>query len=281
VDATLTETQLLSDGVRYKYGKYLANDVVVKFHPRTVGTALDTLGTLQQSVTVRQGGTTTINLAFDDGSGNRIGGYGVVCEANTDYTASAHSNGNPPDLTASVSAEVVEGGNSCRITFTNSATQDAYIDVGSRVRGYKITDFGEQEYHLLDTASIGDYGRQRLIRNLRMLDDLEYARNLALWEVDIHGAPEGQIEGVTIAANVSDALMTQALARTIGDRISVSESQTGISGKEYFIKGEKHTLPTRSYHRTEWVLMPSRALLYWVLGTVGYSELGETTWLAL
>lgn len=280
VDATFTEGLLLSGGVKYRYGDYLANDIVVKYRPRSVGTSLEVLGTITQSINVPQGSSTTAVLVFDDGSGTRIGGYGVVCVANTDFTARAQEEGIGDDVTSSVTVSIIEGGSSCQLTFTNVGTRDAFIAPGSRVRGYKITDFGEQEYRLLDTTSIGDYGRQRKAISLRMLDDPEYAKSLAYWERDIHATPSGQIEGMTILANASDTLMTQALTRVIGDRITVSESQTGVTSTEYFIVGEKHTVANQYHHKTEWVLLPSRALAYWSLGTAGYGELGETTWLA-
>lgn len=280
VDLTLAETQLLRGGVSYKYGDYLANDVAVKFHPRTVGTSLETLGTLQHSFAVPAGQSAKTLLKFDDGSNNRIGGYGVVCLPNTDFRATSQREGLGADVTSNVSVTIVEGGSSCNLTFRNIGAQDAFITQGSRVRGYKITDFVEQEYRAVDETSVGLYGRQQLTHNLTMLDDPEYARNLCVDELAVHSTPLGQISGVTIQANVSDALMIAALARTMGDRVAVSESQTGLSGAEYHIVGERHTLPNRYNHRADWVFRPARTMDYWKLGEVGYSEIGNTTKLA-
>ncbi len=282
VDATITETMLLRGGVHYEYGRDIANHVTVKFHPRTAGTSLETVGTLQQSFNVPKNASATLRLAFDDGSNNKIGAYGVVCVANTDYRAYTQPDGMGAPMTDVVSVTVIEGGSNCQLLFTNrSAVADAWIARGTRVRGYKITDFGAQEYVAADETSIGDFGRQQLVHDLKMLDDPEYARNLCAWELQTRADPRGQINGLTIQANVSDALMINALARTIGDRIAVSESQTGLSSAEYHIVGEKHTLPNRYNHRAAWTLRPARAMEYWKLGTAGYSELGQTTELAL
>lgn len=277
VDATLTETQLLAGGVRYKYGQDLANDVTVRFRPRSVSTALETLATINVSITVPASSSTTTDLMFSDSSGNRIGGYGVVCIANTDYTAYSLPEGAGINLTANVTVAITEGGRSCRLVFSNASTQNAFITPGSHVRGYKVTDYGEQQYNAIDEDSIQNYGHQILTRNLQMLDDTEYARNLCVWELETHAAPEGQINSCAIQANTSDALMTNALGLVIGDRIAVSESQTGISSKQYHIVGEKHTVRSQYDHRTEWVLRPARTMNYWKLGTAGYSEIGETT----
>ena len=78
--------------------------------------------------------------------------------------------------------------------------------------------------------------------------------------------------------------MTQSLVREPGDKITVSETVTGLaatggSGAEigYFINGVSMTIRPGGIINTSWVLAPAEQQAAWVLNQVGASEMGIST----
>jgi len=278
-DATLTQSDIKEGGLDYGYGGRIVNDVTVGLRPRTVTgseSSKVTLGTIDRALRVDPGESETTRIRYDDGSGERIGGKSVEIG---DYTATANQDGSGADLTSQVSAAITEeGGTSATVEFTNGSSRPAFIQPGASVKGVKITDFGKQEITHADEDSILAYGRQKECLQLSLLDDTRFAESLAEGLVYLRKEPMGEIAAVTMVANKSDSLMQQALARTIGDRIQLSEGQTGASG-EYFIVGEQHQVNGQRHHLVTWTLRPAFETLLWVFGGVGddYPGLGEET----
>ncbi|MBN1122804.1 MAG: LamG domain-containing protein [Anaerolineae bacterium] len=267
VDATLTQDDIREDGFRYAYGDRIVNDVTISLRPREVGDTIETLGTLTNPVKIEPGESRTVRIRYDDGSDNRIGGKEVSMGS---WSAKSESDGGS-DLTGYIAVELEEGATGAEITFANSGSKVAYIQAGAAVQGYKITDFGGQEATLADEDSIVAYGRQKMQMRISLLDDLDVAEALAQGLIFLRKEPQGQIEAVTLVANRSDTLMTQALGLTIGDRIEISEGQTGSDG-EYFIVGEQHQVSSQYEHLVTWTLRPAPARVFWLLGKTGFSE---------
>jgi hypothetical protein len=77
-------------------------------------------------------------------------------------------------------------------------------------------------------------------------------------------------------ANMSDELMTAALDLEISDRITVTESVTGIS-MDYFINSVNFDVSPGGLIRCTWALFPADIQKYWRLEVDGFTELGQTT----
>lgn len=279
VDATLTGADL--SGADYAFGDTTLNAIEVSFNPREVSaSSTDTLGTVDSAVLLPAGTATDVTVRFDDGSGNRISGLNVITPvASTDYAANAKADGSGADATSSVTCAMTANGDKAVLTFTNHAAVDAYLQAGARVRGKKLTDFGQQVVKAQDDTSIFNYGRFGNKLPLTMLDDRVYAQNLAQWVVDMYKNPAGNLEKVSFNAESSATLMALARDVRIGDRWQLSETQSGADG-EYFVIGvERQIRPRR--HRIDVILEPAPGNQFWVLGLTGYSELGQTTYLGL
>jgi hypothetical protein len=149
------------------------------------------------------------------------------------------------------------------------------------VRGRKITDYGQMEAVASDGLSIAKYGRRTMKMSLPSVDDLEYAQYIADYELKRRKDPRGVISEVTLKSHGLDGgnLHTHQLARTIGDVITISETQTGHSNKRYVIIGESHRLTAgATLWETTWHVEPAVESPYlWKLGTVGRGELGTNT----
>lgn len=278
VDATLTGSDIdRRRSLDYRYGNVL-NRRVIKLHPRKVGTVLEVVGRANSAPRVPVGGQLEVRVAFDD-QGNRIGAREVVAPVvATDWTANTQDDGLGSDLAAYVTVSMTADASGAKLIFTNSANHVAYI-LNLQIRGIKISDYGEIEVSHQDDTSIGENTLRAETLYAGLLDDVAVASDLARWDVMVRKDPDGQIQSISRRANRDGAAMTYALARTIGDRIAISENQTGHS-REYFIVGERHEVGTNFEHLVTHYLRPAPPATAWILGRAGFSNLGQNTYLA-
>jgi hypothetical protein len=274
VDFALTD--VMFGEMDYKYGRRLMNDLTLTIHPRTVSGSVAALGTLDKAVEIGIGEEKEITINFLDSAGNRQGGIDLVDPvATTDYLANTAEDGSGTDVTASFSVSMEDGGDRAKWTVSNASGGTAYLLAGSQQRGKAVSDLGDMDINSRDETSILEY---RLHSpdpiDLKALEDASFAQSLADYMVYQRKDPRGEIESVTFIANRSAALLKAAMQMTIGDRITISETQTGASGG-YYIVGEKHELEDR-IHQCTWFLEPVPQT-YWLAGIAGYSNAGVST----
>lgn len=133
-----------------------------------------------------------------------------------------------------------------------------------------------------DATSQGLYGKRGLQRpSLLMTTDAE-ALAQAQYLLIRYKNPAMRVKQITIIPSLdSDNLFPKALGYDISTRITICLSEASID-KEYHIEGIEHLWKSTSPDllTTKWMLTDADVETYWVLGQSGYSELGETTWLA-
>ena len=112
-----------------------------------------------------------------------------------------------------------------------------------------------------DQVSITFYGLQTLTLDVPTLTDVEEADEMARYEVARRKDPRGRGRRLVTNTVLSE---TQVLARTLFDRITVQESQTGHSG-DYFIVAESHQV-AQNGHEVEWLLEPVDGDVYFIVG---------------
>jgi hypothetical protein len=274
LDATFDNSM---QAMSYSYGDDIINSVVVQAHSRTIGGNNETLGVVDQAVLIKAGSSTTITFHYvDQATGRELAGKNAVAPAQTtDFTANSAADGSGVAYTTSVSSAIVqESGSSCQVTFTNAAAVDVYLQSGAQIRGIKITDYGQVDVKREDATSVASYRRHRMTYGFAM-DDVAVAEGAAAFFLDMRKDPRGLVKSITIQAYKDATALTQALARTIGDRVRIVEDQTAVDA-HYFIIGEIFDLQPADL-RVTWLLEPASSSAYWVLGTAGFSELGDTT----
>ena len=106
-------------------------------------------------------------------------------------------------------------------------------------------------------------------------DTLTVGQSAADYFKSVYKNPLTYLRDITIDANASSTFMGYALAREISDRITVSETVTGLSA-EYFINSINLAITANNQISATWTLAPSAGAV-WLLGTVGSSEIGSTT----
>ena len=243
IEATFDNTMV---DMKYSYASLdeFSNDISVTCHPRTISPNGDViLWQLDNPITVQPGDTREIGASFHDDSDNRIGGKDI-------YLSGVSITGNGSLMIENV------GANRAKLVLKNHSSQYKITLNSANVRGYKITDFGRVESYAKDNLSIVKYGRRDMKMTLRSIDNQDDAQGIADFELMRRRTPSGKVQTISLKSQAKRGgnQHSEQLARTIGDRIKIIESQTGHTG-EYFIIGEEQRLSQQAtLLETTWYL---------------------------
>ena len=226
-----------------------ANEITVTCHPRTISAGdNELLWQLEEAITLQPGEEREIGASFRDDSDNRIGGRNINL-ANVSFTED--DNNIPGTLV------IEEGGaNRAKLMLRNQSANKKVTLEAAEIRGQKITDFGRMDAEAVDHESIAFYGHREMSLNLLAVDNQNHAQGIADFELMRRKTPSGKVQTISLHSHGKQAgnQHDQQLARTIGDRIKIIETQTGHTG-EYFIIGEEHRLTNQAtLFETTWYL---------------------------
>ncbi|MDP3717087.1 MAG: hypothetical protein Q8T13_04875 [Acidobacteriota bacterium] len=187
----------------------------------------------------------------------RIGGVDPIeaLVAGTDYSANSAANGSGADLTSSLSVVCEAFGTTAKFVVTNVGAA-ALFRTSLQVRGRGVYDLGAQT---IQSYEAEDYGVRPYDIELRYQDDAVVAQGLADYVRTTRQTLAGQIRSMSFLANESDYLMLQALNREIGDRITVTETMTGLTLVDAFIQKVKFEVSTGPRLVCTWGLAPAAA----------------------
>ncbi|MEL6309629.1 MAG: hypothetical protein AAFQ52_15920, partial [Chloroflexota bacterium] len=160
------------------------------------------------------------------------------------------------------------GANRAILMLRHQGTNGKVTLESAEVRGQKITDFGRVDATAKSTESMALYGHREMTLNPRAVDDQAYGQGIADFELMRRQTPLGKVQSVTLQSHGERGgnLHEQQLARTIGDRIAINETQTGHSD-EYFIIGEEHKLSEQgTLLATTWFLESATRGDYFMIG---------------
>lgn len=275
-----TQTSFADDmaGLSYSYGAQVISRVQVRLLPRSIGPDGATLWTLESPQRIRASTDAPLALVarFRDDQQQPAGALHLIAPVpRLDYMANTAEDGSGTDLTDQVDVVLRQADFSAAVLEIHSrAGQDAYLLEGARLRGTPVF-LGDPL--LLEQISYGSqalYSTGALLFDLPTLDSVPQAEALARYELARRKTPRGHIHHITLSR--ADHA-TPALARTLFDRITITESQTGHSG-DYFIVAEAHTVDLGGYrHQVTWMLESAAANAFWLLG---HSRLNQDTVLA-
>ena len=275
VDTTLNDTMY---DLTYNFGDDVINKTTITAQPRLVGSSPEILGATNRSIEIAANGNVVVAYRYrDQTTGSWVGGESAVTPvASTDYTANSASGGGGTNDTGSVTAAITsETATRSEVTYTSILSTPTFLQAGAKIRGTKITDLGTTDITKQDDDSIVSFGRQTHKYDY-VMDNVVDADNMATFFLSTRKDPRGLVYYTSISPEQTDALMTQALTRTVGDRVTVTETQTGVSSDDYYIIGERWSIAPHSGVRTQWVL-ESATPSFWILNTSNFSELNDTT----
>jgi hypothetical protein len=270
VDGTFTDAE--ENGIEYFYGDHVANRIKVVYRQREVDTKATVIAELPNDTALRSKTVSEIDLRSRNIAGATIGVQSIVQPVpNIDFFATQKGK----DVTGQVrvKAKLAPGG--VKWVVYNTVAKNFVLRAGSKQRGVRVVDHGRMAVFAEDTASIDANGVQPFDLNLPLLEDPDIAQTIADGVVYERANLGGVVQSVKFDANKSDALMKHAVHRAIGDRLAVSETQTGHSA-DYFIVGIKHLLNSFGNHVVSFLLEPAPPAIF-LLGKTGFNELGTAT----
>lgn len=271
-------------------------------HPRTVDVSTVILYRSQNAIQIPVGGTVTIVGGYTDPNNRaeRVGGTSMVTPvATTDYLANAAADGSGTNLTASINVSATLSANSAAFTITNNASVTAYV-TKLQARGIGLYDYEHTVGQAVDATVENDFGEQLASIDMPYLSDVATGVNAARYLLQLYSPIERgrwalgtagrselgettaladrvltSVSSVTVTPRTA-ALQTQILAREVGDRISITETVTGIDNA-FYIQAVSLSVDAPGIPVATWTLAPADTTVYWSLGTAGFSELDDTT----
>ena len=262
-------------GLEYDYGTGTISHVQVRLLPRSIGSDGTTLWELESPLRIpaRTDPPLQVIAHFRDAEGRPIGALELIAPVpNLDYTASEKFNGSGIDLTRYVDVVLRRSDFSAvLLEIRNRINRDAFLQPGTRIRGTPLYTGDPLVIEQISRNSLAFYSPQALRFDLPALDSADQADSLARYELARRKTPRGHVRSLTLSSVTHAA---QILVRTLFDRITVQEAQTGHSA-DYFILAESHTVDLGSTrHHVTWTLESANANRFWLLG---YSLLNQDT----
>ena len=265
------------------------NLVRVTIHPKTIDAAATTvLYALTGAVPVVQVGTPlTIWGDYNDPTNAQklIGGTAVVTAlvayptASYDYAGNSAIDGTGSDQTANLSIVATAFASTVKLVVTNNGAVPIYLVAPSttvpmlRVRGKGVYDRGPQTF---EAMTVQDYGTRSLEIDMPYQDDPDIGQSAATFVENQYDSLTRQARSLVFKANKSHDKMLCALQVEPGDRITVSETVTGLVLVEANVQSVADDIIENVWTCTLG-LAPADTFAFWQLGIAGASELGETT----
>lgn len=132
-----------------------------------------------------------------------------------------------------------------------------------------------------DTTSQTRYLRRTKVVDGLLHQDDSTSRDAANWLVNHYKDPILRITEMRLEPSAGNETthFPQVLARELLDRVTVKRTPQNLGAtisQDAQIQGITHTVTAMQWV-TQWNLSPAETQPYWILGTAGFSELGQTT----
>lgn len=248
-DATFTDDVR---GLEYGYGNDVVNEVAVTIYPREVGADDETLWELekQQIVRVGEAGRRTVRVVFREENDRRIGALKIYPPvAGQDYVATRDLAGNKPDQSDKLRLKIVqELATGALLELKNDYDRTLVLQTGAKIRGQALIAGDPMIAEYRDQASVTAYGLRREEMKAVFLDNSLDGESLVRHVVAQKKAASGLVRWVELDRVTHS---TQALARTLFDRIRVVDTAKGHDAR-YLIVREEHDV--KFGHKVRWLL---------------------------
>lgn len=216
----------------YEYGGTLINECRVVARKRKLSTATDKiLYDAEDTITLDPKETRRINARYKDTNledDKTVGGVGVYLEVTAE-----------DGLTVTISEQFATG---CEIMIVNALNAEKSV-TALKVRGQKLTAWGETEHKATNTAALAEEGVRSELLDYRLPTDRKRAQRMAEYRVTRFGVPFGEFTSVTLKTLPGDDTLRSAMLN-LGLFVNVTVSdpdRTGSAGK-YTIIGTDYTL---------------------------------------
>ena len=279
--AAASLNDILTRMISQRTTRKIFNRVKTQVYPRETDSGSSVLFDLQSTPLVPSSGSILVEGRYTDPDNRgvlRVGGASMinpVSGSDNDFSMNSASDGAGTDRTSDFTVTASYGGNSVRYGIDNGGGNSSYV-TKLRARGTRITIKEPTLTEKSDDVSISTYGESVLRANMSYQEDALVAEDVSNSLLGNWKDPANLFRIAEFAANESDALMQAALLYEPGDKITITETLTGIDA-DFFINGVELTLTAPDMLKCRWVLVPTGSADFWILGIVGSSELDAST----
>lgn len=251
-----TELTLDDTMLRMMYQKgasTIYNYVEVTCFPRTVGQMEEVVGRISQqdAPQIEANDSRLFVIRFRDPTNAKIRVGGKDCltpVVATDYVCTDDMGGQGNDVTASVTPSAMFYGDHAEVTLANGLAYPVYVQK-LQVRGLAVRAREAVAMVADDATSIAAYQRRKLQIKAPLISDPSEAQLLANYLLEYYKNPLNEVTGLEILANKNATWMAAVRDLELADRVSVTETQTGLSGFLGHIYKLQHRIRTKYEHR--------------------------------
>jgi hypothetical protein len=238
--SVVLSNEILSDPPPvYRYFEGLINRVDVAFTPRQLEFGHITVYETTRGIRVPAGETRTITATFSDPNDKNanVAASGIRTPLPyTDYLANTAELGGGLDRTENVALGLEVYAQKAILSVTNTGIDTLYItSLRLQSDSWVARMYNTEIVTERDPVSIAAHGEHRARYDVRMLDNLEEARQYAQRILQRYANPIGRFEQVSMYIHVDNDLMPY----TVDEIIGISHPLDGTAGKKYRVAGEQ------------------------------------------
>lgn len=246
---------------------YPTNDVSV--------TPISVLFDLQTTQTVILPGETNTSIfgPYRDNTNTQVGGTETVDpQPFVDYVMNTSADGTGTDITLNFIVTSSRTAAGVRWTITNNGSVAGFIrKLQQRGKAVKRTEI------LIDSVVAGSYGDQLLEIAMPFQNNVNVGKDVADYLAKTFSQSYANLPPVRFLASRDSTHLLVAFGLEPGDRIAITEDVIGLDQREYTINSVTLEVTDEHLVYCTWGLEPASSQRYWLMGSVGSSEIGLTT----
>ena len=257
------------------------NVIKAQSFPRDVGSSPETLYTLRRIIEIAGNATETFTARYTDPSAlsTRLSGKDMINPViDSDYKFGSTGDGSANDKNADLSVVITFGANAALVALENTSGASGFINL-LKLRGTALRIYDPIQIERKDTTSITAFGEREFNLALPYQESHLVATDLADITLSNYRNPQFVLPAVGVIGD-SGIRMVTAIRLEPGDRITLNDEIANVDN-DYFVHSVNMDILPNNVIKVIWSLRLASSEVYWQLGTVGKSELGDTTFLGV
>ena len=181
----------------------------------------------------------------------------------TDYTANSEAGGGGTDMTADITLTATKFAKTIKLQLQNTAAVPAFITL-LKARGTYYDDQTKVTLKAEDSTSQTAYQKRTLTVDGKYLTDTDTARDFTNYAIAKYKDPRAEL--AVSVMNQDNATLNDILGREISDRITIVNTELGLS-EDFFIDYMEHDISiSGKYHTVTYRLAEVKNEEFWCLG---------------
>ena len=219
----------------------IIDSATAQSYPYSLGGSPETVYELDTPFSLGAGETRSFIAPYTDPTsvGKRVAvtSLDTSLVADTNYKFGTVGDGSNNSLNADLTATVEDGATAGIVTVTNGGASSGFVNTLVLTGTVYRTNNPQQ----FTATADGRTGNRNLRIDMPYINDFNQARSIAQYAAGREGVSRPRLEAVTFNANRNHESMLAALTVDVGDRVRVTEPQSGVDNF-YFVNQKKWEL---------------------------------------